>query len=133
MMKDLSLLKYFLGIKVACMKNDIFLLQRKYSLNFLHETGVSTCQPIDMLLEEDLKLWYDPYQLPCDKKRYKRSVGRLKHMARAPYATSVVSQFMHDLRGNIWMHWCKFYDMKCQFQVKGCCSKRMFIWRLKHI
>lgn len=103
-MKDIGLLKNFLGIKVACAKNDIFLLQRKYSLALLHETGMSTCQPVDMLLEEGLKLWYDPYQLPCDKKRYKRSVRRLKYMACTPYASSVVSQFMHDLRGNIWMH-----------------------------
>lgn len=37
-MKDLGDLKYFLGIKVARGRNNIFLYQRKYVLDLLAET-----------------------------------------------------------------------------------------------
>lgn len=37
--KNLSILKYFLGLEVVYSENDIFLNQRKYVLDLLHETG----------------------------------------------------------------------------------------------
>ena len=55
-MKDLSPLKYFLGIEVSWFDKGIFLSQRKYALDLLHETGMSTCQPVDTPVEEGLKL-----------------------------------------------------------------------------
>ena len=55
-MKDLGPLKYFLGIEVSRSSKGIFLSQRKYAVDLLHETGMSACQPVDTPMEEGLKL-----------------------------------------------------------------------------
>ena len=51
-MNDLRALKYFLGIEVSRSKEGIFLSERKYTLDLLHETGMIVCQPIDTPIEE---------------------------------------------------------------------------------
>ncbi|XP_062102552.1 uncharacterized mitochondrial protein AtMg00810-like [Humulus lupulus] len=100
-MKDLGPLKYFLGIEVSRSKKGIFLSQRKYALDLLKETGMSACQPINTLIEEGLKLRMKDDQVPVDKERYQRLVGRLMYLAHTrpylTYALSFVSQFMHNL------------------------------------
>ncbi|OMO77059.1 Reverse transcriptase, RNA-dependent DNA polymerase [Corchorus capsularis] len=99
-MKDLGCLKYFLGIEVSRSKKGIFLSQRKYALDLLHETGMSACQPADTPVEEGLKLCVEADQVPVDKGRYQRLVGRLMYLAQTrpdlAYALSIVSQFMHN-------------------------------------
>ncbi|XP_070667379.1 uncharacterized mitochondrial protein AtMg00810-like [Malus domestica] len=99
-MKDLGSLKYFLGIEVSRSSSGIFLSQRKYIIHLLHKTGMSACQPIATPLEEGLKLSVDPNQVPVDKGRYQRLVGRLMYLAHIrpdlAYALSVVSQYMHN-------------------------------------
>ena len=99
-MKDLGPLKYFLGIEVSRSEKGIFLSQRKYALDLLQETGMSACQPADTPMEEGLKLCIDSNQVPTDKGRYQRLVGRLMYLAHTrpdlAYALSIVSQFMHN-------------------------------------
>lgn len=99
-MKDLGPLKYFLGIEVSRSTKGIFLSQRKYTLDLLEETGMSACQPIDTPLDGGLKLFFEPNQVPVDKQRYQRLVGRLMYLAHTrpdlAYALSVISQFMHN-------------------------------------
>jgi transposase InsO family protein len=99
-MKDLGSLKFFLGIEVSRSSKGIFLSQRKYTLDLLNETGMSACEPVDTPLEEGLKLFVEPNQVPVDKGRYQRLVGRLMYLAHTrpdlAYALSVVSQFMHN-------------------------------------
>ena len=94
-MKDLGTLKYFLGIKVSRSDKGIFLSQRKYALDLLQETGMSTCQPVDTLVEEGLKLCVGSDQVPVDKGRYQRLVGILMYLAHTrpdlAYALSIVS------------------------------------------
>ena len=46
-MKDLRLLKYFLGIEVLRSKKGIFISQRKYVLDLLTETGLLDFKPAD--------------------------------------------------------------------------------------
>ncbi|RVX15047.1 hypothetical protein CK203_007806 [Vitis vinifera] len=64
------------------------------------ETGMSGCQPVDTLIEEDLKLCVEPNQVSTDKGRYQRILGRLMYLAHTrldlAYALSVVSQYMHN-------------------------------------
>ncbi|XP_015160502.1 uncharacterized mitochondrial protein AtMg00810-like [Solanum tuberosum] len=74
-MKDLGPLKFFLGIEVAISSKEIFLSQRKYTLDLLQETGMTACQPVDTPIEEGLKLSVEPNQIPVDKGRYQRLVG----------------------------------------------------------
>ncbi|KAK3037179.1 hypothetical protein RJ639_031066 [Escallonia herrerae] len=99
-MKDLGPLKYFLGIEVSRSKKRIFLSQRKYALDLLRETGMLACQPVDTPVEEGLKLRIESNQVPVDKGRYQRLVGRLMYLAHTrpdlAYALSIVSQYMHN-------------------------------------
>nr|KYP34567.1 hypothetical protein KK1_044462 [Cajanus cajan] len=99
-MKDLGPLKYFLGIEVSRSKTGLFLSQRKYILDLLRETGMEGCYPTTTPLEEGLKLCLEPNQVPVDKGRYQRLVGRLMYLAHTrpdlTYALSVVSQYMHN-------------------------------------
>ena len=74
----------------------IFLSQRKYAaLDLLHETGMSACQPADTPVEEGLKLCVESDQVPVDKGRYQRLVGRLMYLAHTrldlAYSLSIVS------------------------------------------
>ncbi|CAL9016998.1 unnamed protein product [Prunus brigantina] len=98
-MKSLGDLKYFLGIEVARSKHGIFLSQRKYILDLLAETGMLDCKPIDTPSEQNHKLGLYPDQVPTDKERYQRLVGKLIYLSHTrpdiAYAVSVVSQFMH--------------------------------------
>ncbi|KAK3003662.1 hypothetical protein RJ639_020169 [Escallonia herrerae] len=99
-MKDLGPLKYFLGIEVSRSKKGIFLSQRKYALDLLRETGMLACQPVDTPVEEGLKLRIESNQVPVDKGRYQKLVGRLMYLAHTrpdlAYALSIVSQYMHN-------------------------------------
>ena len=62
---------------------------------------MSTCQPADTLVEECLKSCVKSNQVPVDKGRYQRLVGRLMYLAHTrpdlAYALSIVSQFMNNL------------------------------------
>ena len=61
---------------------------------------MSACQPADTPVEEGLKLCVEIDQVPVDKGRYQRLVGRLMYLAHTrpdlAYALSIVSQFMHN-------------------------------------
>ncbi|CAL9001730.1 unnamed protein product [Prunus brigantina] len=97
-MKDLGGLKYVLGIEVTHSKNEIFLSQ--YVLDLLKETSMLGCERIDIPIEQNHGLEECPYQVPIDKGRYPRLVGRLIYLSYTrldiAYALSVVSGFMHN-------------------------------------
>jgi hypothetical protein len=99
-MKSLGHLKYFLGIEVSRLKEGIFLSQRKYALDLLKETRMTTCSPVSTPIEENLKLSIHPQQIHTNKEHYQRLVGRLMYLAFTrpdlAYALSVISQFMHS-------------------------------------
>ena len=61
---------------------------------------MSACQPADTPMEEGLKLCIETNQVPVDRGRYQRLVGRLMYLAHTrpdlAYALSIVSQFMHN-------------------------------------
>ena len=52
-MKDLGLLKYFLGIEVARSNEGIFLCQRKYALDIITETGLLGARPAKFPIEQN--------------------------------------------------------------------------------
>ena len=99
-MKDLGPLKYFLDIKVSRTKQRLFLSQRKYTLDLLVEIGNSACKLVDTLIEINHGLSIYPNQIPTNKQRYQRLVGKLIYLTHTrpdlSYAVSVVSQFIHD-------------------------------------
>ena len=97
--KDLGVLKYFLGIEVARSKYRIFISQRKYVLNLMQETGMLGCKSNDTLIDLNLKLDKDPNGTLVDRRSYQRLVGKLIYLSHTrsdfAYAVSLVSQFMH--------------------------------------
>ena len=99
-MKGLGTLKCFLGIEVSHSKHKHFLAQRKYTLDLLNETGNSACEPINTYIEVNHDMSIYPNQIPANKERYQRLVGKLIYLTHTrpdiSYAISVVSQFLHN-------------------------------------
>ncbi len=79
-MKDLGELRYFLGIEVIQSLKGIWLLQRQYALNKLSEYGMTSCKPILIPLEQNVKLSADERDLVEDTTMYRGIVGSLIYM-----------------------------------------------------
>ena len=58
-MKDLGELRYFLGLEVIRCDDGIWLFQRQYGLDMLSKYGVTTCKPLSVPLEQNVKLSAD--------------------------------------------------------------------------
>lgn len=52
-MKDLGILKYFLGIEVARNSTSMYLCQRKYTLDIISDTGLLGARPCTFLFEQN--------------------------------------------------------------------------------
>lgn len=68
--KDLGMIRYFLGIEVAFSKEGIFLSQRKYIMVLLKETGLLGGRVVSTPVEPNLKLRERPNCQLVDKGRY---------------------------------------------------------------
>ena len=97
--KDLGVLKYFLGIEVAYSKTGIFLSQCKYILDLLAETGMTGEKGSSIPMDPNLKLQENSEGQMVDKGRFQRLVGRLIYLSHTrhsiAFAVSLVSWFMH--------------------------------------
>ena len=96
--KDLGVLKYFLGIELATSPKGLFLSQRKYVIDLLQEVKMMDCKPTRTPLDSKLKLDLTGEPL-SDISYYQRLVGKLIYLTITrpdiTYAVSLVSQFMH--------------------------------------
>ncbi|XP_019099760.1 PREDICTED: uncharacterized protein LOC109132543 [Camelina sativa] len=97
-MKDIGMLKYFLGIEVARGPDGIFLLQRKYCLDIIDECGLSGSCPVDTPMEQNHTL-LDSKSVPySDPAQYHRLVGRLVCLLHTrpelSYVVNILAQFM---------------------------------------
>ncbi|KAM2022235.1 hypothetical protein ACFX16_044164 [Malus domestica] len=96
--KDLGVLKYFLGIEMATSSKGLFLNSRKYVVNLLDEAHMLECKPARTPLVSKLQLDAkgEPFSNPGV---YQRMVGKLIYLKITrpdiAYLVSLVSQFMH--------------------------------------
>ncbi|XP_071728540.1 uncharacterized mitochondrial protein AtMg00810-like [Rutidosis leptorrhynchoides] len=100
--KDLGVLKYFLGIEVIRENKNICLSQRKYTLDLLTEFGLLNCKPIYTPIEPNLKFNNDDdlNDLPLKNiTEYQRLIEKLIYLTLTipdiSYSVHVLSQFMH--------------------------------------
>ncbi|XP_021717945.1 uncharacterized protein LOC110685730 [Chenopodium quinoa] len=105
-MKDLGVLKYFLGLEVARSKQGIYICQRKYSLDIISETGLLGAKPADFPMEQNHKLALAEGRVLEDVEKYRRLVGRLIYLAITrpdlAYPVHILSQFMQNPREQHW-------------------------------
>ncbi|XP_021740416.1 uncharacterized protein LOC110706773 [Chenopodium quinoa] len=74
-MKDVGVLKYFLGIEVARSPEGIFLCQLKYTLDIVAESGLLGARPAGTPIEQNHTLAKSETPLIADPEMYRRIVG----------------------------------------------------------
>ncbi|XP_028965083.1 uncharacterized mitochondrial protein AtMg00810-like [Malus domestica] len=97
--KDLGILKYFLGIKMATSSKGLFFNQMRYVLDLLDEVGMLNCKPASTPLVSRLQVDAPSEPLP-NLRVYQRVVGKLIDLTITrpdiAYSVSFVSQFIHS-------------------------------------
>lgn len=118
-MRDLSLLKYFLGVEVARSLEGIFLCQQNNILDINIQSGLLGARRSNIPMEQNhhLTLVTDPFLEDAEK--YMRLVGRLIYLSFTPsdltYVVHILSQFMEPPRQEHWaatlrtVHYLKGY------------------------
>ncbi|KAG7583636.1 Ribonuclease H-like superfamily [Arabidopsis suecica] len=107
--KDLGVLKYFLGIEVCRSPEGLFLSQRKYTLDLLKLTGKLGAKPVSTPLEPGYKVNRKgekddrPYHCP---EQYRRLVGKLIYLTYTrPDISFAVNQVSQHMKEPTVYHW----------------------------
>lgn len=105
-MKDLGVLKYFLGLEVARSAQAFFVCQRKYAMDIIEESGLLDAPPVYFPMEQNHKLALVDGDLLPDFEPYRRLVGRLISLSVTrpdlAYSVHISSQFMKNPRTQHW-------------------------------
>ncbi|KAJ0910565.1 putative RNA-directed DNA polymerase [Helianthus annuus] len=103
LIKDLGMLKYFLGIEVLKTKDGLCLSQRKYCLDLLAEFGLTECKPVNSPIEANHVLTHlceQDNQGLLDVSVYQKLVGKLIYLSHTrpniAYSVHYLSQYMHS-------------------------------------
>lgn len=100
--KNLGSPKYFLGIEVARSMKGIFLCQRKYCLDILHNMGMLGCRTSKTPMEQNVKFSAEEGEILHDPSIYRRLIGRLIYLTITRsdilFAVNTLSQFMQTPR-----------------------------------
>ncbi|GJX69854.1 ribonuclease H-like domain-containing protein [Tanacetum coccineum] len=102
MIKDLGVMKYFLGIEVLDNSNGICMTQRKYCLELIHEFGLLAAKPVTTPLPENCVLAMDESESDKFLKNifeYQKLLGKLIYLTHTrpdiSYDVHCLSQHMH--------------------------------------
>ena len=101
-LKDLGLLKYFLGVEVARSKADISINQQKYTLDILNEAWLSGVKLVKFYMQRNLKLSPTDEELLKDPTCYQWLVGKLIYIIitrpKITFTVNTLSRFMQTPR-----------------------------------
>lgn len=100
--KDIGTLKYFLGLEIARSKEGIIFYERKYTLDILHDSGLTDSKHVDLPMEARPHLSETKGELIEDPVMYQRMIGRLIYLTITrpdiTYLVHVLSRFMQRPR-----------------------------------
>lgn len=94
-MKDLGILRYFLGIEVTRSPIGIYLCQRKYAVDIITETELLGVKPVTFPLEKNHRLARVKDNAMSNPSWYRRLIGRLN-------VIHILSQFMNNPQEEHW-------------------------------
>ncbi|XP_071713645.1 uncharacterized mitochondrial protein AtMg00810-like [Rutidosis leptorrhynchoides] len=102
LIKDLGLLKYFLGIEVLNCNNGVCLSQRKYYLELLNDYGLLGCKPFGTPIESNICVNCESSEKDkflTNITEYQKLVGRLIYLTLTrpdiSFVVHILSQYMH--------------------------------------
>lgn len=105
-MKDLGVLKYFLGAEMARKKEDIFLCKRIYALDIISEARLLVWNLGGFMIEQNHWLAKVDDVVLEDLGKYRQLVGRLIYLTithlELSHSVHVLSQFMQNSEGEHW-------------------------------
>jgi len=105
-MKDLGVLKYFLGVEIAWSLNGFYLCQRKCALDIISEVGLLGAKPTLVPMKQNHRLTLSTSILLVDPESYRRLIGRLIYLCftqpELSYCVHVLSQFMQQPKEDHW-------------------------------
>lgn len=79
-MKDLGVLRYFLGIEVRRSRQGIYLSQKKYALDMIKDFGVNNTRKLRIPMDPMTKLTPDLGDPLPDPAVFQRLVGKLLYL-----------------------------------------------------
>ena len=97
-MKDLGLMKYFLGMEVYQDKDEIFICQEKYAKDMFKKFDMANCKPLSTPIVHGVTLCRDDGAKIVDETLYMSIVGSLIFLthtrADIAYLVSLVARYM---------------------------------------
>ena len=105
--KDLGVLKSFLGVQVKVMKNEIFIGQSGYTRNILEKFEMSEAKPISTPVDISAKV-KQANSHPVDAKLYQSAVGKLLYLSNwtrpdITFAVNSVAKFNNSPTEDHWI------------------------------